>query len=41
MNTLVVTRLWGPVELDVTYDGFRWQEAEKPGQTVITAADAH
>lgn len=41
MNTQVLTRLWGPVELDVVYDGFRWQEAQKVAQTPSPTSDAH
>ncbi len=40
MTTVVLTRLWGPVELDVSYDGFRWQEPQKPAVATIVASDA-
>ncbi len=38
MNTLVVTRLWGPVELNVEYEGFRWQDSQTVNQTSSAAA---
>lgn len=42
MNTVVLTRLWGQVELDVFYDGFRWQEAPpKVTPTAVAASEAH
>ncbi len=40
MNTLVVTRLWGPVELNVEYEGFRWQDPQTLNQTSTAAAAA-
>lgn len=41
MSTQVLTRLWGPVELDVVFDGFRWQEVQKIAQTPSPIIDAH
>ena len=41
MNTVVLTRLWGQVELDVFYDGFRWQESQKAALAPVPSSDAH
>jgi hypothetical protein len=42
MNTLVVTRLWGPVELDIEYDGFRWQESPRTATApAVATMEAH
>jgi hypothetical protein len=41
MNTVVLTRLWGQVELDILYDGFRWQEAPRVAQTPIPSNESH
>jgi hypothetical protein len=41
MNTVVLTRLWGQVELDIFYDGFRWQESPRVAQTPIPSNESH
>jgi len=41
MSTLVLTRLWGPVELEVEYDGFRWQDPPNVAQTSSAVMLAH
>lgn len=41
VHSVVVTRLWGEVELEIVYDGFRWQEPQKVAQTPTFTSDAH